>query len=196
MDKNRKVSAEKSLWRTIGRKLLMQPTKLSSGNAYLDKVRDCFIFQIYTALRISDAKNLRETDIVSDESSRLWVTGFSQKSSEALRIPLLPPARLVYDKYSEYRKTTGFVLPLQSHQKYNVALKFLGELVGLPAHKKLHSHVARHTAATTILLGRGVGIKETSAYLGHASIRSTEHYARISKQGLTAVAEKLETIHL
>ncbi len=39
-------------------------------------------------------------------------------------------------------------------------------------------HVARHTYAT-VCLSQGVSLKNVSKMLGHASVKMTEHYARV-----------------
>lgn len=41
-------------------------------------------------------------------------------------------------------------------------------------------HLARHTFATTMTLGRGVPIESVSKMLGHTNIQTTQIYARIT----------------
>ena len=43
-------------------------------------------------------------------------------------------------------------------------------------------HVSRHTAATTIFLSNGVPIETVSSMLGHKSIKTTQIYAKITKE--------------
>ena len=45
--------------------------------------------------------------------------------------------------------------------------------------KTLHMHLARHTFATTITLSKGVPIESVSSMFGHATLRQTQHYAKI-----------------
>ena len=45
-------------------------------------------------------------------------------------------------------------------------------------------HTARHTAATTVFLSNGVPIETVSSMLGHKSIKTTQIYAKITKEKL------------
>jgi site-specific recombinase XerD len=161
------------------------------GNISLMKTRDCFLFQVYTGLRFSDAKKLCSTDIILDEG-RLWIMGLTQKTKEPIRIPMLPYAKEIYDKYSAYREKTGLVIPIGVHQKYNTYLKDIACLCNLK--KNITSHCGRHTFAC-MLLENGIEIKEIASLLGHATIKTTEIYARVTRQGLNNVAEKLDKIY-
>lgn len=52
-------------------------------------------------------------------------------------------------------------------------------------------HVARHSAATTILLSHGVPIETVSRILGHTNIKTTQIYARITNQKISRDMETL-----
>ncbi len=52
-------------------------------------------------------------------------------------------------------------------------------------------HVSRHTAATTIFLSNGVPIETVSSMLGHKSIKTTQIYAKITKEKLNQDMENL-----
>ena len=58
------------------------------------------------------------------------------------------------------------------------ALKSRTEDKGL-YNKDLTYHIARHTFATTVTLSNGVSIESVSKMLGHKSIKTTQHYAKI-----------------
>jgi site-specific recombinase XerD len=45
--------------------------------------------------------------------------------------------------------------------------------------KRITSHLARHTFATTIALSKGVPIESVSKMPGHTNIKTTQIYARI-----------------
>ena len=59
-------------------------------------------------------------------------------------------------------------------------------------------HQSRHTAATTVFLSNGVPIETVSSMLGHKSIKTTQIYAKITKeklnQDMETLAAKLNTI--
>jgi len=69
------------------------------------------------------------------------------------------------------------LLPVLSNQKSNAYLKEIADLCGIK--KNLTTHLARHTFATTVTLSNGVGIESVSKMLGHTSIKTTQHYAKI-----------------
>lgn len=56
-------------------------------------------------------------------------------------------------------------------------LKILGAFSEIK--KKLTSHVAHHTFATTVALANGVRIEVISKMLGHTNIQTTQLYAHI-----------------
>ena len=59
----------------------------------------------------------------------------------------------------------------------NSYLKEIADLCTIK--KELTFHIARHTFATTVTLANGVPIESVSKMLGHKSIKTTQHYAKI-----------------
>lgn len=72
------------------------------------------------------------------------------------------------------------IFPYYTNQTTNRYLKAIAALAGIS--KKVTFHVARHTFATTVTLENGVSIESVSAMLGHASIRTTQIYAKVKKK--------------
>ena len=54
-------------------------------------------------------------------------------------------------------------------------------------------HQSRHTAATTVFLSNDVPIETVSSMLGHKSIKTTQIYAKITKEKLNQDMENLAT---
>lgn len=161
------------------------------GNESLIRVRDIFLFSVYTGLRHSDASSLKEENVELDGKD-LWIVYTQKKTSDPNRIPMLKRAIEIYKKYDDERKITGYVLPRLSHQKLNVYLKTIANLAGIK--KPLSHHVARHTAATTVFMQNGISLETTGKLLGHRSIKSTQVYAKVTNMMLKEAAQKLNKL--
>lgn len=61
----------------------------------------------------------------------------------------------------------------------------------LPLALAILFHTARHTAATTIFLSNGVPIETVSSILGHKSIKTTQIYAKMTKEKLNRDMDNL-----
>lgn len=64
-----------------------------------------------------------------------------------------------------------------SNQRMNSYLKELADICDIKKH--LTFHCARHTFATTVTFTNGVPIETVSKMLGHKSLKTTQHYAKI-----------------
>ncbi len=163
-----------------------------AGNESLIRVRDFFLFSVYTGLRFSDAIALKDGNIKQTKKGRLWLLSTQKKTNDPIEIPMFEQAKEIYDKYETHRLATGFILPRISNQKVNTYLREIIRLVGINKH--VHHHVARHTFATTVLLENGIDIKTVSRLLGHYSVKSTEVYAKITKDLLESVAGRIDKL--
>ncbi|HEX7365677.1 MAG TPA: site-specific integrase [Pelobium sp.] len=145
----------------------------------ISQVRDIFVFSCYTGLAYADVKKLQRNEIVKGVDGELWIFTHRQKTDTASRIPLLPPAIEILNKYQDNPKCVaeGVLLPVLSNQKMNAYLKEIADLCGIE--KDLTYHIARHTFATTVTLLNDVPIETVSKMLGHSSIKMTQHYAKI-----------------
>lgn len=145
----------------------------------LRHVRDIFLFSCYTGLAYIDVKRLTRAQIVTGIDGELWIFTKRQKTDTPTRLPLLPKALELIEKYQDHQicKAGNHVLPILSNQKMNSYLKEIADVCGID--KPLTFHIARHTFATTITLGNGVPIETVSKMLGHKSIKQTQHYAKV-----------------
>jgi site-specific recombinase XerD len=149
------------------------------SNMRLSQVRDIFLFSCYTGLAYADVKKLRREEISIGLDGQKWIFTSRQKTDTASRIPLLPTALQIMQKYENHPECSdlGKLLPVLSNQKMNSYLKEIADVCNIE--KELTFHIARHTFATTITLANGVSIESVSKMLGHTNIRTTQHYAKI-----------------
>jgi len=145
----------------------------------LNHVKDIFLFCCFTGLAYADVKKLKRSEISRGIDGEFWIFTNRQKTDTRSRIPLLPQAVEIMEKYHGCPacENSGLVLPVLSNQKMNAYLKEIGDLCEIPKH--LTFHIARHTFATTITLSNGVPIESVSKMLGHRNLKTTEHYAKV-----------------
>ncbi|WP_366520923.1 site-specific integrase [Mucilaginibacter sp.] len=145
----------------------------------LTQVRDIFLFCCFTGLAYADVKKLRRWDLVTGIDGEQWISIKRQKTDTPSRIPLLPAASTLMQRYVDHPncENSGRVLPVLSNQKMNAYLKEIADVCGI--NKPITFHIARHTFATTVTLLNGVPIESVSKMLGHTNIKTTQHYAKI-----------------
>ncbi len=161
------------------------------GNESLIKVRDIFLFSVYTGLRFAHAMSLKRHHVVQDKEGAWWFDTEQGKTNGPLYTPLLKPAVEIMEKYdNEERKVMGNILPKISNVKVNLYLKTIADITGI--HKHITHHVARHTFATTITLSNDVPLEVVSKLLGHTEIKTTQIYAKITTKYLGEHARRLE----
>lgn len=147
-------------------------------NERLEHVRDCFVFCCFTGLAYADVKKLTHDDFVIGIDGDLWINTKRTKTNTKSNIPVLPTALMILEKYEHSSLLVDKkVLPVLTNQKMNAYLKEIADLSGIKKH--LTTHLARHTFATTVTLSNGVSIESVSKMLGHKSLRTTQHYAKI-----------------
>jgi len=143
------------------------------------QVRDIFIFCCYTGLAYADVEKLTREEVTIGIDGEKWIWTSRQKTDSATRVPLLPPALEILDRYKDdpQCRVKGRLLPVLSNQKMNSYLKEIADACGIT--KKMTFHTARHTFATTVTLTNGVPIETVSKMLGHRNLKTTQHYAKI-----------------
>lgn len=101
------------------------------------------------------------------------------------RIPLLPIAKLILDKYKGGEK----LLPIQDPADINKYLKDIAILCGI--NKRICFHTSRHTFASTITLANNISLEVVSKMLGHTNTRMTAHYAKLIDKCIGEQMDKL-----
>lgn len=148
----------------------------------LAAVKDFFLFSCYTGFAYIDVASLTPEHLKADSDGKLWLVKDRQKTDISERVPLLPPAVKILEKYKDHPIAIqkGKLFPVPSNQKINAYLKEIADLCSIIP--KLTFHIARHTFATTITLDNGVPMESISQMLGHKFIKTTQVYAKVSNK--------------
>jgi site-specific recombinase XerD len=159
----------------------------------LSQVRDVFLFCCYTGLAFVDVEKLKPSEIGIGIDGTKWIFTHRQKTDTLSRIPLLPVAIDILERYENHHDciNSGKVLPVLSNQKYNDYLKEIAGICSI--NKKFTTHTARHTFATTVTLSNGVPMESVSKMLGHKNIKTTQHYAKVLDKKISDDMNLLKT---
>jgi site-specific recombinase XerD len=151
----------------------------------LQYVKDLFVFSCYTGLAYTDAMKLSPANLIRGIDGDHWLTTQRQKTGTPVKIPLLPKANDIIEKYKNNPKSLndGTLFPNISNQRLNGYLKEMADICKID--KNLTFHLARHTFATTITLSNGVPIESVSKMLGHTKITTTQVYAKVIESKLS-----------
>ncbi|GMU86662.1 MAG: hypothetical protein AMXMBFR48_19040 [Ignavibacteriales bacterium] len=150
-----------------------------------DKVKQIFLFQLLTALRISDVRKITWGDIQGDRIK------FRQSKTRGLHETIISSqieTLLGLDKGIIPFDKTKPIFDVPSIDYVNRILKQWGQAAGIS--KTVTTHVARHTAATH-LLSTGTDIKTVSGTLGHKDLSSTMIYIHAIDKEKQKAANKL-----
>ncbi|MGM9477980.1 phage integrase SAM-like domain-containing protein [Pedobacter sp. GSP4] len=148
--------------------------------------RHLFIFSCYTGLAFSEIDRLKAVDVSADEEGYQWIEMNRKKlrstSSRNFHVLILPPAREILSLYAgdARARRRGTVFPGMTNAAINNHIHNIARKVGIS--KNVSFHLARHTFATTVTLANGISMETVSHMLGHASIKTTEIYAKMSRK--------------
>jgi site-specific recombinase XerD len=147
-----------------------------------------FVFSCFCGLSYSNVKNLTKDNLKTSFDGHLWIITRRQKTNTDSSIRLLEVLKRIIEKYKGMTRDNK-VFPMPSNTTCNKKLKTIAELCGIKS--RLTYHVARHSAATTVLLSNGVPIETVSRLLGHTNIKTTQIYAKITAQ---KISQDMETL--
>lgn len=150
--------------------------------------RNAYLFDCYVGLRISDIRKLTWGDIVEGDDGRARIRGVSKKTNEPF-YNLIPIPAMKYLPARGRDFEPVFMLP--SETSINAFLKSWARRAGIS--KNLHFHVGRHTNGT-LLLSKGADLYTVSKLLGHASIRTTQVYAKVIDKKKDEASDLLNTL--
>lgn len=150
-----------------------------------ERARDMFLFGCFTGLSYIDIKTLTSEHIEKDDMGRIWIKKHRVKTGVLSRIPLLPIAKLILDKYKGGER----LLPIQDPADINKYLKDIAILCNI--NKRITFHTSRHTFASTVTLANNISIEVVSKMLGHTNTRMTNHYAKLIDRCIGEQMDKL-----
>ena len=150
-----------------------------------ERARDMFLFGCFTGLSYIDIKTLTNEHIEKDDMGRIWIKKRRVKTGVLSRIPLLPIAKLIMDKYKGGER----LLPIQDPADINKYLKDIAILCNI--NKRITFHTSRHTFASTVTLANNISIEVVSKMLGHTNTRMTNHYAKLIDRCIGEQMDKL-----
>ena len=152
---------------------------------HLERVRDLFVFQVYTCLSYVDLASFDASKIINVNGRKAY-TGYRGKTKQQYSFLLLQPALDILEKYDGR-------LPVISNVKYNEYLKSLAMAAGIS--KPVSSHWARHTGATLLLNVGHVDMEIVARVLGHSSPKMTrEVYAKLYDETVVSAMSGIEKL--
>ena len=148
----------------------------------MEKVKDLFIFCCYTGLAYKEMALLKKENVVKEFDDNLWLHIKRSKTSKLYKVPLLPKALEILEKYNDEDEV--LIFKNISNQRLNGYLKEIAAIIGIE--KKLTTHIARKTFASTVLLYNDVPMEIVSELLGHSSMKVTQaSYGKIVQKSIS-----------
>lgn len=162
-----------------------------------------------TGIRIGEAVALRNGDVHLDEG---YLIVRDSKNGKQRIIPISPSLVSVCMEYREYRDMLPFAKVASGHffvkangekcgQSTRAWFKKCLERAGIPGNARLHD--LRHTFAVTSLAHMAeagidlyASLPVLSNYLGHQSIRATDHYVRLTSNMYPDLISDIEAVSL
>jgi len=150
-----------------------------------------------TALRCNELRYLKVTDL---DSQQMILHVRHGKGSVPRDIPLSPVLLERLRVYYRWHKPIDWLFPSKQHHDRPLddnSLRALccsaGHRAGIP--HSVHPHLFRHACATH-MLDAGADLRTIQVLLGHADIRTTAKYLRVSLQRLQAVRSPFDALPL
>ena len=180
------------------------------SDSALDRVRDMFVFQCYTALRFSDIKQLKHENIHHDIANDAYsIDLLTEKDDDRINFPLSKRATSIYLKYKDRLYSNDLLFPVISNQKYNKHLKELGKLAELKGEwidyeyrltekivvktpkEDLVTHTARRTFIVTAI-NENVDPTLIALITSHSDLKSMKPYITKNAKGAARVIAALD----
>lgn len=163
---------------------------VSIASKSLCHTRDMFLFATFTGLSYADMCNLSEEHIHTEKDGSPWIKIKRQKTRSQCNIPLLDIPLQIMEKYKSERKGSK-IFNMINLSCMNVNLKKIAKLCGIE--KRITYHQSRHNFGALITLSQGVPMETVSQMMGHKCIKTTQIYAKLTRQKLNEDMKKLSS---
>lgn len=175
----------------------------------LERTRDFFVFQCYTALRYSDLKQLKHDNIHQRANGDYYIDLVTEKDEDRVSYKLAGRAVEIYKKYKDLLLDDDLIFPVLSNQKYNDHLKDLGkaaklqgewidyefrldqkEIIRTPK-KDLSTHTARRTFVS-LAHASGSTLDEIAMITSHSDVSKMKPYLKVLPGATDKVIDALD----
>lgn len=178
-----------------------------SAHPRLEKVRDLFVFQCETGMRVGDLLKLKPGNIIPHKGHTL-LAYHTEKTGEHIEAPIdlenFPFALKILEKYKDEKR--GLCFPKISQQKYRDYLKEAAEIAGLDRQtaetkylrgqsqeikRHLYEVIATHTARRTFISlshEAGMPVSWIILYTGQKSYQMVSKYLEMHRDHKLALA--------
>lgn len=181
---------------------------IKEGTA-LSRARDFFLFQCHTALRYSDLKQLKKSNITERPDGNYNIRVLTEKDDDYITFKLSKLATSIYLKYKDFSPADGALFPVISNQKYNAALKELGKKAKIQGEwvdyeyrldtkievRSPKCDLATHTARRTFIvtaMNEGVSLELIAAISSHSDFNAMKPYIKANTRGTDQVIDVLD----
>ena len=161
--------------------------KLPANAPLKELARRAFIFSCFTGLAYVDTQLLYPHHIRRTADNRRYIRINRKKTKVESFIPLHPIAEQILDLYNTTDDTQP-VFPLPSRDMMWFEIHELGVIIGRK--ENLSYHQARHSFGS-FLISEGICTESIAKMMGHASITSTQTYAKISEKKIAEDMDRL-----
>ena len=187
-----KMTQKKVIYLTKDELASVRNLELSEAQAYLDPIRDVFLFCCFSGLRHSDVNNLRRSDVKGDH---LEVT--TVKTADSISIELNDITKAILEKYKDTPFKDNKALPNYTNQAMNRDIKELCKLAGIdeeirittykgnvrtdeiyPKHELVGTHTGRRTFIVNAL-SLGIPPNIVMKWTGHSDYKAMKPYIDI-----------------
>ena len=187
-----KMTQRKVIYLTKDEIARVRDLELSEAQAYLDPIRDIFLFCCFSGLRHSDVNNLRRSDVKGDHIEVTTV-----KTADSISIELNKVTKAILEKYKDTPFKDGKALPNYTNQAMNRDIKELCRLAGIDEEIRVTTYkgnvrtdkiqpkwelVGTHTGRRTFIvnaLSLGITPNIVMKWTGHSDYKAMKPYIDI-----------------